>query len=109
MFATSLRAVLGSAALAAFGLSPKPEFITPALAGTFVEPRAGFYKYKVGDIDVTAIYDGIWAGEYLGELYVEAGDMARAEEQVSVLRQLCPGGCEELEGLQEAIAAKTDN
>lgn len=46
------------------------------------------------------------AREYLGELYVETGDMAKAEEQVAVLKQLCPGGCEELEDLQGAITAK---
>ncbi|GAA3089945.1 hypothetical protein GCM10010520_40310 [Rhizobium viscosum] len=46
------------------------------------------------------------AREYLGELYIETGDMAKAEEQVSVLRQLCPSGCEELEDLRDAIAAK---
>jgi hypothetical protein len=34
--------------------------------------------------------------------------MAKAEEQVSVLKQLCPVGCEELEDLQEAISAKGD-
>ncbi|WP_194291747.1 tetratricopeptide repeat protein [Rhizobium sp. ICMP 5592] len=46
------------------------------------------------------------AREYLGELYVETGEMAKAEEQVSTLKQLCPSGCEELEDLQKAIAAK---
>ena len=49
------------------------------------------------------------AREYLGELYVETGEMAKAEEQVSSLKQLCPSGCEELEDLQEVIAAKGGN
>ena len=35
--------------------------------------------------------------EYLGELYVERGEMAKAREHVSVLTRLCPAGCEELE------------
>ncbi|MGO4197348.1 MBL fold metallo-hydrolase [Rhizobium sp. YAF28] len=61
MFTMSRRAVLGSAAAAAaFGLSSKLEFVMPALAATPLEPTVGFYKYKVGDIEVTAIYDGIW-------------------------------------------------
>jgi Flp pilus assembly protein TadD len=49
------------------------------------------------------------AREYLGELYVETGEMAKAEEQVASLKQLCPSGCEELEDLQKAIAAKDGN
>jgi hypothetical protein len=35
--------------------------------------------------------------------------MAKAEEQVATLKQLCRAGCEELEDLQKAIAAKTGN
>ena len=42
--------------------------------------------------------------EYLGELYVERGEMAKAREHVSLLTRLCPAGCEELEDLQGAIA-----
>jgi len=42
--------------------------------------------------------------EYLGELYVEMGDMAKAQENVARLEQLCPQGCEELSDLKEAIA-----
>ncbi|EJT03930.1 hypothetical protein RCCGE510_17126 [Rhizobium sp. CCGE 510] len=49
------------------------------------------------------------AREYLGELYVETGEMAKAEEQMASLKQLCPDGCEELEDLQKAIAAKGGN
>ncbi|MGO4135405.1 tetratricopeptide repeat protein [Rhizobium brockwellii] len=49
------------------------------------------------------------AREYLGELYLETGEMAKAEEQVSSLKQLCPSGCEELEDLQKVIAAKGGN
>jgi len=61
MFTMSRRTVLGSAAAAAvFGLSSKLEFVMPAFAATPLEPTVGFYKYQVGDIEVTAIYDGIW-------------------------------------------------
>jgi len=42
--------------------------------------------------------------EYLGELYVERGEMAKAREHVSLLTRLCPAGCEELDDLQGAIA-----
>src|SRR6201998_4520380 len=61
MLNVTRRTVLGSAlAAAAFGLAGKLEFVAPALAQTPLEPSVGFYKYKVGSIEVTAVYDGIW-------------------------------------------------
>jgi glyoxylase-like metal-dependent hydrolase (beta-lactamase superfamily II) len=61
MFKMSRRGVLAStAAAAAFGLSKPLTFIGPASAEAPLEPKIGFYKYKVDSIEVTAIYDGIW-------------------------------------------------
>jgi glyoxylase-like metal-dependent hydrolase (beta-lactamase superfamily II) len=61
MLNMSRRGLLASAALgAAFGLSSKVAFINPAHAETPLEPTTGFYKYKVGSVEVTAVYDGIW-------------------------------------------------
>ena len=45
------------------------------------------------------------ANEYLGELYLEAGELERAEERLGELANACPSGCEEREELSEAIAA----
>lgn len=42
--------------------------------------------------------------EYLGELYVETGQVEKAKENVALLQKICPAGCEELEDLREAIA-----
>ncbi len=57
----SRRTVLTTAAAAAaFGLVKPLVFEQPAFAETPLEPTVGFYKYKVGSIEVTAIYDGIW-------------------------------------------------
>ncbi|MGA7608844.1 MAG: tetratricopeptide repeat protein [Xanthobacteraceae bacterium] len=42
--------------------------------------------------------------EYLGELYVETGEVEKAKENVALLQKICPAGCEELEDLREAIA-----
>src|SRR6476660_1827597 len=42
--------------------------------------------------------------EYLGELYVETGQVEKANENVALLQKICPAGCEELEDLREAIA-----
>ncbi|PDS97999.1 hypothetical protein CO659_11620 [Rhizobium sp. S9] len=78
----------------------------------------GYTLRKTGDYRTSLTYytkalelqpDHKAAREYLGELYVETGEMAKAEEQVSSLKQLCPSGCEELEDLQNAIAAKGGN
>ena len=41
--------------------------------------------------------------EYLGELYVETGQVEKARENAAQLKKLCPAGCEELADLEEAI------
>ena len=49
--------------------------------------------------------------EYLGELYVETGEIDKAKQNVALLRKLCPGGCEELADLEKAVvgtSAKAD-
>lgn len=45
------------------------------------------------------------AHEYLGELYLRKGDLPAAEKMRASLARLCVAGCEELEELDEAIAA----
>jgi tetratricopeptide (TPR) repeat protein len=42
--------------------------------------------------------------EYLGELYVETGQVDKAKEHITLLKKLCPSGCEELADLEQAIA-----
>ena len=75
----------------------------------------GFTLRKTGDFTTALTYynkalelkpDHKAAREYLGELYVETGDMAKAKEQLASLQKLCPAGCEELKDLQKAIATK---
>ena len=58
-----------------------------------------FYKKA---LDFNAEHKG--AHEYLGELYVETGQLPKAQEQLAVLVRLCPQGCEEREDLEKAIA-----
>lgn len=76
----------------------------------------GFTLRKTGDFKTSLTYytkalelqpDHKAAREYLGELYVETGNMERAKEQLAVLAKLCPAGCEEREDLQKAISAKS--
>jgi tetratricopeptide (TPR) repeat protein len=45
------------------------------------------------------------ANEYLGELYLEMGDTAKARERLEKLRTLCRSGCRELDDLNGAIQA----
>ena len=73
----------------------------------------GFSLRKLGDypqaltfyrkaLDFNADHKG--AREYLGELYVEMGDLPKAREQLAVLAKLCPQGCEEREDLEKVLA-----
>jgi Flp pilus assembly protein TadD len=45
------------------------------------------------------------ANEYLGELYLTLGDVAKAEERLEVLDEACFFGCDEYTELKNAIAA----
>lgn len=76
----------------------------------------GFTLRKTGDFKTSLTYytkaiemqpTHKAAREYLGELYVETGNMEKAKEQLAVLVKLCPDGCEEREDLQKAIKAKS--
>lgn len=73
----------------------------------------GYSHRKLGRIDEALEYYGkalkvnpkhLGANEYLGELYLEMNDLAKAEERRAVLAKACKS-CEELEDLDEAIAA----
>ncbi|MEP6827676.1 MAG: tetratricopeptide repeat protein [Aestuariivirga sp.] len=76
----------------------------------------GFSLRKTGDFQTSLTYynkalalqpDYKPAHEYLGELYLDMGDIASAKGQLSNLTKLCPIGCEELADLQKAIEVKT--
>lgn len=41
----------------------------------------------------------------LGELHLALGNLAKAEEQLAQLKQLCPSGCPELQRLEAQVAA----
>lgn len=75
----------------------------------------GFTLRKTGDFKTSLTYytkaielqpEHKAAREYLGELYVETGNIEKAREQLAILAKLCPNGCEEREDLQKAINAK---
>ena len=77
----------------------------------------GYTLRKTGDYTTSLSYytkaldlqpDHKGAREYLGELYVETGNIDKAKEQLVVLVKLCPSGCEEREDLEKAIKAKSN-
>jgi tetratricopeptide (TPR) repeat protein len=72
----------------------------------------GFALRKTGDYQQAYTFyrkaldfdpDHKGALEYLGELYVETGQVEKAKENVVRLKQLCPSGCEELADLEKAV------
>jgi tetratricopeptide (TPR) repeat protein len=72
----------------------------------------GYTLRKTGDYATSLTYytktlqlqpDYRPAHEYLGELYVETGNVGKAREQLAVLVKLCPGGCEERQDLEKAL------
>jgi tetratricopeptide (TPR) repeat protein len=72
------------------------------------DPRQAYTFYRKA-LDFDPQHKG--ALEYLGELYVETGQVDKARENVAQLKKLCPSGCEELADLEKAIAhasAKTN-
>jgi predicted Zn-dependent protease len=65
-----------------------------------LEPALGFYR------EALAIEPRhLGANEYLGELYLQTDELAKAEERLAELAAACPSGCEEREELAEAIDA----
>ena len=77
----------------------------------------GFSLRKSGDYQCALTFhkkaldlnpDHKGAHEYLGELYLETGDLAKARERLAVLVRLCPQGCEEREDLEKAIAGRAN-
>ena len=73
----------------------------------------GFANRKLGRYDEALVHyeralaldpQHLGALEYLGELYVETGERAAAEELLTRLDEACPAGCEERDDLAAAIA-----
>ncbi len=45
------------------------------------------------------------ANEYLGELYLQTGDLAKAKERLTKLDDICTFGCKEFDDLKAAVKA----
>lgn len=79
-----------------------------------VHSLLGFSTRKLGRLDEAYAHYEValrldpahrGAREYLGELFLQRGEPARAKEQLAELERLCPTGCEERAELAAAIAA----
>src|SRR5215510_11884432 len=60
MLNMSRRDVVAAGFAAALGLNSRLSIVAPAQAQPAPEAGKGFYRYKVGSVEVTALYDGIW-------------------------------------------------
>lgn len=77
----------------------------------------GFANRKIGNFKTAFVYyqraltadpDHKGAHEYLGELYLQIGDLANAEAQLAALRVICAVNCEEREDLAAKIGEFKD-
>ncbi len=73
----------------------------------------GFSRRKLGERDSALQYylkalelepQHLGANEYLGELYLETSDLARAQERLQVLKQACGTKCDQYLELKKAIS-----
>lgn len=77
----------------------------------------GFANRKLGHYEIALSYYGqalaidpghLGATEYLGELYIEMGDLDRARTQLARLDELCAYGCAQREELARWISAASE-
>ena len=71
--------VVAAAFAAALGLDKRLAFINPAYAQKSPDPAVGFHKYKVGSVEVTALYDG---GGEIDRYRIRSESIDRLPEQV---------------------------
>jgi len=88
----------------AYSFGPHPDILT----------YQGFANRKLGNHDLALNYyqqalavddSHRGANEYLGEFFVEKGDLASANKQLEKLEKICDFGCEEAEELRRWIVA----
>jgi Flp pilus assembly protein TadD len=73
----------------------------------FAYRNAGKLKAAIGHYQKALKLDPRHRGahEYIGEAYLLAGNLAKAEEHLAALQKICPIRCEEREDLSRKIAA----
>jgi tetratricopeptide (TPR) repeat protein len=108
---TKARALIDAGSYAdAIPLLEKVVVAQPKSADAF--NHLGYSHRKVGQIDAALKNyqralelqpKHLGANEYLGELYLELGELSKAEERLDVLDDACFFGCEEYSELKELI------
>lgn len=61
-----------AAAYAAFGLDKSMAVSAPAPDRQSADPKQGFHRYKIGEAECTALYDGIWEKAHDAALFKNA-------------------------------------
>ena len=98
------QAALVSLEESAYSFGPHPDILT----------YQGFANRKLGNRDLALNYyqqalsvdsEHRGANEYLGEYFVEIGDLESANQQLAKLDSICSFGCEEAEELRRWIKA----
>lgn len=98
------RQALDSLAESAQAFGPHPDVLTyQGFANRKLGNFAQALSYYQQALAIDANHRG--ANEYLGEYYVEIGDLASARKQLAKLDAICNFGCEEAEELQRWIQA----
>lgn len=83
-------------------LGPHPDVLTyVGFANRKKGARAEALSYYSAALSIAP--EHLSANEYLGEYYIEIGDMERAQAQLDKLNALCPFGCEQAEELARWI------
>lgn len=88
-------------------LADNPEDVEALSLMGFSQRKSGNHQAALGYYNRALALDPEHLGtnEYLGELYVEAGEMALARERLGVLEAVCGTQCNEYKDLAAVIAA----
>src|SRR2546422_10275801 len=85
-----------------FSWAKKIVYVGMPNAATGLKGRAGAEKFYNEALRIDPKRRG--ALEYSGELYLQTGDLAKAEQRLSALDKACRFGCAEYSDLKKAIA-----
>jgi len=95
---------LSSLAKSAHSFGPHPDILTyQGFANRKLGNREQALHYYQQALSVDNNHRG--ANEYLGEYFVEIGDLASAQQQLAKLDRICNFGCEEAQELRRWISA----
>jgi len=92
----------------AMRFGPHPDVLTYQ---GFANRKLGNYEVALNFYQQALAVDDSHKGvnEYLGEYYVETGNMQAAKKQLAKLEKICSFGCEEAEELRRWITAASNN